>query len=138
MWNGKPLVYLSGMMDGVTTEEGNGWRKFAKEYLKEHGFEVFNPYEVGAETPNETFHNDKFFLDRADIVLVNLTIPEMIENKKIPFFTIGEMFLAHEHSKPIIAYTNCLDKRPGYQAIVTKTLPDLASCLEYIKMNYGT
>lgn len=136
MHNGKLLVYLSGMMDGVSVDEGNKWRKEAETFLKEQGFEVFNPYDIDGSSPNETFHNDIFYLDRSDIVLVNLNLPEKIENKKIPFFTIGELFLAHRDRKPIISFTNCVNGRFGYEAIVTKTLPNLKECLEYIRNNY--
>ncbi len=60
----------------------------------------------------------------------------MLENKKIPFFTIGEMFLARETKKPVVACTNCLAGRPGYEFVVTKSLDTLDECLEYIVLNY--
>ncbi len=134
------LVYLSGMMDGVTVEEGNAWRVKATEYLKDRGFDTYNPYD-GKQPghvyePNEVHTRDIHYLDRSDVVLVNLDIPQMIENSKIPFFTIGEMYLAHRDRKPIIAYTNCLSKRHGYKAIVTKSFTNLDDAMEYIALFY--
>lgn len=141
----KKMIYLSGMMDGVSIEEGNGWRKSATERLKNAGFDVYNPYDGlpltkeahEQATPNEVFHRDIHFLDRADVVLVNLDLPEMVKNKSVPFFTIGEMFLAHRERKPIVAFTNCISHRAGYRAIVTKTCEDLEACIDYIINNYS-
>ncbi len=121
--------------------DGNGWRKTAVDYLTEHDFAYYNPYEGvnsshGKVEPNEILHKDIHFLDMSSIVLVNLDLPETIPSKGAPFFTIGEMFLAHRDRKPIIAYTNCFKGRPGYEAIVTKTLPNLEECLEYISSVY--
>lgn len=134
------LVYLSGMMDGVTVEEGNAWRIKATKFLKSHGYDTYNPYDgkmPGHEyEPNEVHGRDLYYLDRSAIVLVNLDIPPVIENSKIPFFTIGEMYLAHRDRKPIIAYTNCLSKRHGYRAIVTKSFTNLSDSLEYISLFY--
>ena len=138
------MVYLSGMMDGVSVEDGNRWRLHATEVLKEAGFDVYNPYDgfeltkeahAQAET-NEVFHKDIYYLEKADVILANLELPEMISNKSIPLFTIGEMFWAHRDRKPIVAYTNCLSHRVGYKAIVTKTCDDLDACLDYIIKNY--
>jgi nucleoside 2-deoxyribosyltransferase len=140
----KKMVYLSGMMDGVSIEEGNAWRLKAATFFRNAGWEVYNPYdgkpadksEHHKFTPNEIMHRDVYFLDKSDIVLVNLDLPATMENKKIPFFTIGEMYLAHRDRKPIIAYTNCLQGRAGYEAIVTRTLPDLDTCMNYIVENF--
>ena len=134
------MVYLSGMMDGVSVEEGNAWRVEATNYFKLHDYETYNPYDGKVldhnYTPNEILHRDIYFLDKSSIVLVNLTLPEFIESKKTPFFTIGEIFLAHRDRKPIISYTNCYAGRHGYEAIVTKTLPNLSECCEYINLFY--
>jgi nucleoside 2-deoxyribosyltransferase len=136
----KKLVYLSGMMDGVSAEEGKAWRKKATEFLREHGFDTYNPYD-GEEyedktNANEIAHRDIYYLDKCDIVLANLDLPETLENKKIPFFTIGEMFLANRQRKPVVAYTNCLKGRPGYDFVVTKSFKNLEDSLDYIVANY--
>jgi nucleoside 2-deoxyribosyltransferase len=136
----KRLVYLSGMMDGVSIAEGDGWRKIAHKYLEERGMDSYNPYDGTPNdettTANQVFHKDIYYLEKSDLVLVNLDLPPVIKNKDIPFFTIGEIFLAHRDRKPVISYTNCLKGRHGYEAIVTRTLPDLESCLEFIIENY--
>lgn len=136
----KKLVYLSGMMDGVTVEEGNAWRIQATKFLKDRGFDTYNPYDgkmPGHEyEANEVHGRDIYHLDKSDLVLVNLDLPETLQSSKIPFFTIGEMYLAHRDRKPIIAYTNCLAHRHGYKAIVTKSFKSLAESLEYITLFY--
>lgn len=138
------MVYLSGSMDGVSVEEGNSWRVHAGNKLKEAGFDVYNPYDglpLTKEahnncTPNEVFHRDILYLEDSDIVLVNLSMPPTVESKKIPFFTVGEMFLAHRDRKPIVSFTNPLQGRHGYEAITTKTLKDLDEAIDYIITNY--
>lgn len=134
------LVYLSGMMDGVTVEEGNAWRLKAADFFKHHGVDTYNPYDGKMPShvyePNEVHGRDIYYLDRSDVILVNLDLPKVIENSKIPFFTIGEMYLAHRDRKPIIAYTNCLANRHGYKAIVTKSFTNLDDAMEYIALFY--
>lgn len=138
------MVYLSGSMDGVSIEDGNKWRLYASEKLKNAGFDVYNPYDGipltkeahHATTPNEIFHKDIWYLEKSDIVLVNLDLPETIETKGMPFFTIGELFLAHRDRKVLVSYTNPLQGRHGYEAIMTKTLKDLDDAIDYIITNY--
>jgi len=147
----KKIVYLSGRMDGVSVSEGNGWREYASKFFRNYGesgeWDVYNPYEGKVEEmkngkthtdfgTNEIYHRDIYHLDKSDIVLVNLDLPDTVEKEHCPFFTIGEMFHAHRDRKPIIAYTNAFKGRPGYDAIVTKTLPNLEDCLDYIVTNY--
>jgi len=140
----KKLVYLSGRMDGVSVDEGNLWRIEAQKVLEEAGFNVYNPY-TGLPldkkahegcTPNEVFHKDIYYLDKSDIVLVNLMMPETIKSKEAPFFTIGEMYLAHRDRKPIVCYSNPFQGRAGYEAIVSKSLKTLEESLDYIIKNY--
>ena len=136
----KKLVYLSGMMDGVTTEEGNEWRVKATSFFDTYGFNTFNPYKIhpvnsGCE-PNEIHVNDLYYLDRSDIILANMVLPKVLDNSKIPFFTIGELYLAHSKGKPVIAYTNCLADRLSYKAIVTKGFTNLDDAMEYITSVY--
>lgn len=137
----KKLVYLSGMMDGVSVEEGNAWRREATAYLNEHGFDTYNPYDGEAyedkTNANEIAHRDIYYIDKCDLVLANLILPETLVNSKIPFFTIGEMFLANRLRKPVVCYTNCLRGRPGYEYVTSKSFKDLQESLEYIVANYA-
>ena len=131
-------------MDGVTIEDGNTWRLKSTAPLLEAGFEIYNPYDGKSKnkedhrnhTPNEIHHRDVYYLNKSSIVLVNLAMPEIINSKDAPFFTIGEMYLAHASQKPIISYNNPFVGRHGYEAIVTKTLPTLEDAVEYIISNY--
>ena len=138
------MVYMSGRMDGVSIAEGNTWRKKATSPLIEAGFLIYNPYDGKSDnkddhllhTPNEIHHRDVYYLNKSSIVLVNLEMPEVINSKDAPFFTIGEMYLAHAAQKIIISYNNPFVGRHGYEAIITKTLKDLDEAVEYIITNY--
>jgi len=136
------MVYLSGPMDGVSIEEGNGWRLKATEFLNLHDFDVYNPYarslheSKDEKTGKEVHDNDIFWLDKSDVVLANLTMPETIKSKDSLFFTIGEIYLADRDRKPIIAFTNCFSHRAGYQATITKSVKDLEEALDYIVTHY--
>ena len=76
-------------------------------------------------------------LSRADVMLVNLDLPQVLDTRSAPFFTIGEMFLAHEAGLPIITFGPAFRGRPGYEAIVTRNFDDLDSALQYILGHYG-
>jgi len=136
----RKLIYLSGMMDGVTEAEGNEWRMQATRFFNDRGFDTFNPYKIhpvnsGCE-PNEIHVNDLYYLERADVVLANMVLPPRLENSKIPFFTIGELYLAHAAKKPVVAFTNCLGERLSYKAIVTKGFTNLEDAMEYVASVY--
>ena len=138
------MVYLCGSMDGISVEEGNAWRLYASEKLKAAGFDVYNPYDGFELTKeahakanrNEVFYKDIWYLDRSDIVLANLTMPEVVKSASMPLFTIGEMFLAHRDRKVVVSFTNPLQGRVGYESIVTKTAEDLDGAIDYIIQNY--
>lgn len=135
-------VFLSGRIDGVELDRAAGWRGRASAHLRSAGFDVYDPTRLMRAVdsyvprPNEVFHNDRWNLHRSDIVLVNLDLPERIESRNAPFFTIGEMFLAHAAGMPIVAIGQTFAGRPGYEAIVTRTWDDLESALEYIVSAY--
>ncbi len=99
---GRPLrIFLSGRIDGVSLGEAAGWRAQARDRLEAFGFEVYDPTRVMREReeyvaiPNEVLTNDTWNLARTDVLLVNLELPPTIASRDAPFFTIGEMFLAH-------------------------------------------
>ena len=136
-------VFLSGRIDGVDLQEASRWRHLATLRLGESGFDVYDPTRVMRENrghrsiANEVFTNDRWNMGRCDLVLVNLTLPAMLRGRDVPFFTIGEMFLAHERGLPLIVFGSCLEGRPGYDAIVTRSFADLDEAISYIVATYG-
>ncbi len=137
-------VFLSGMIDGLPLEDASTWRQRASRVLEDAGFLTYDPTRVmraaGAQyraTPNEVFTNDCWHLARSDVLLVNLTLPATIESQKAPFFTIGEMFLAHAAGLPILVFGNCFRGRPGYEAIVTRDFDGLEPALQYLIHHYA-
>ena len=107
------------------------------------GFTTYDPTavmvaagETYRATPNEVFTNDRWHLARSDVVLANLALPETIESRKAPFFTIGELFLAHAAGLPVVAFGDTFVGRPGYEAIVTKTCEGLDQAVAYIIGHY--
>lgn len=135
-------VFLSGRIDGVDLDEAAGWRQTATLRLAEHGFDVYDPTRVMREhtdyhpIPNEVFTNDRWNLARSDVLLVNLRLPETLRSRDIPFFTIGEMFLAHQAGLPVIVFGSPLAGRPAHDAIVTRGFATLDDALAYIVNTY--
>jgi hypothetical protein len=144
--DGRPprRVFLSGRIDGVELEEAAGWRMRVAERLHAAGFTTYDPTRVmraaaGSYRPtaNEVFTNDRWNLARADVLLVNLTLPPVIASRDVPFFTIGEMFLAHAAGLPLIVFGSCFEGRPGYEAIVTRSFPSEEPAIDYIIHTYA-
>lgn len=132
------------MIDGLPLAESSGWRQRAAEVLSEAGFDFYDPTRVmraqGSDyhaTPNEVFTNDCWNLSRADVMVVNLDLPPALETRNAPFFTIGEMFLAHAAGLPVIVFGQAFRGRPGYEAIVTRSFDDMAAALRYVIEHYG-
>lgn len=136
-------VFLSGMIDGLSLDESSSWRQKAAAVLHESGFGTYDPTAVMVAageryrpTPNEVFTNDRWNLARCDVVLANLDLPPKIESAKAPFFTIGELFLAHAAGLPIVAFGTTFRGRAGYEAIVTRSADDLDEALAYVIAHY--
>jgi len=135
-------VFLSGRIDGVELGEAAGWRQKAVRELESAGYDTYDPTrvirgkEVYQPTPNEVFTNDRWNLSRSDVVLVNLSLPETIRAADAPFYTIGEMFLAHQMGLPLIVFGSTYVGRPGYEAIVTRSFETLDDAIEYIMDTY--
>ena len=139
------MVFLSGMIDGLPLAESSDWRQRASADLTQAGFDCYDPTRVmrahGAgyrAAPNEVFTNDRWHLARADVMLVNLELPPVLETRHAPFFTIGEMFLAHHAGLPVVVFGQAFRGRPGYEAIVTRSFDDMAGAVRYIVEHYGT
>ena len=131
------------MIDGVALHESSSWRQQATKILEAAGFATYDPTKIIRETekyvahPNEVYINDTFNLSRAHIMLVNMDLPQVIKSQDAPFFTIGEMFLAHKAGKPIITFGNTFKGRNAYEAIVTKNFPTLLEAVNYIVRLYS-
>lgn len=140
---GRRRVFLSGMIDGLPLAESSSWRRRAVAALDEEGFDAYDPTRVMVAagegyraSPTEVFTNDRWNLDRCDVVLANLDLPATVETAKAPFFTIGELFLAHAARLPVVVFGHAFRGRPGYEAIVTRTLDDLDQAVAYIAGHY--
>lgn len=139
----KKKVFLSGSIEGISIEESSSWRKKSKEALTAVGFDVYDPTQVILDnkdyvfSPNEVLINNSHDLYFSDILLVNMDLPEVIKTDEAPFFTIGEMFLAHRARMPIVTFGNSFKNRKAYQAIVTKNLATLDEAINYIIRNFG-
>jgi hypothetical protein len=138
------MVFLSGMIDGLELAVAAGWRQRAAADLTQAGFDCYDPTRVMRAhppgyraAPKEVFTNDRWHLARADVMLVNLDLPLMLETRHAPFFTIGEMFLAHHTGLPIIVFGQAFRGRAGYEAIVTRSFDGMADALRYIIDHYG-
>ena len=142
--NPPPLhVFLSGRVDGIPLDVSSSWRHEAAGLLTSHGCRIYDPTRVivAAESgyqarPNEVFTNDRRQLNITDVLLVNLDLPTHIASHDAPFFTIGEMFLAHARELPVITFGACFRGRPGYEAVVTRSFDQLTQAVDYILLHY--
>jgi len=142
--NPPPLhVFLSGRVDGISVDMSSSWRHEAASLLTPHGCHIYDPTRVilAAEgdyqpRPNEVLTNDRRQLNLTDVLLVNLDLPTHIASHDAPFFTIGEMFLAHARELPVITFGTCFRGRPGYEAVVTRSFDQLAQAVDYILLHY--
>lgn len=134
----KGRIFLSGRIDGISLEESSNWREEATKIFNAAGYETYNPTKRMKEVksylgiPNEVYTNDTYYLSLSNVVLVNLELPELVKIDSAPFFTIGEMFLAHKAGKPIITFGNSFKGRPGYEAIITRNFPTMKPAIDYI------
>jgi hypothetical protein len=136
-------VFLSGMIDGLAVADASEWRRRATLALTDAGFTTYDPTRVMLEageryrpSPIEVFTNDTWNLARADVVLANFELPPVLATANAPFFTIGELFLAHAAGLPIITFGDAFRGRAGYEAIVTKNFPVLDDAFDYIVSHY--
>ena len=143
MTEARRRVFLSGMVDGLPLSDCSRWRQRATAVLDAAGFSTYDPTDVMIAagesyqaSPIEVFTNDRWNLSRSDVVLANLDLPPTIESRKAPFFTIGELFLAHAAGLPIVVFGSTFRGRPGYEAIVTKTFDTMDPALDYIVGHY--
>ena len=136
-------VFLSGPIDGVSIDDAAGWRRRASAWFADAGIGVYDPTLVITDTagyipvPNEVLSTDRYHLHRCDVLLVNLELPATIAAQDAPFFTIGEMFLAHELRLPIITVGKTFRGRPGYEAIVTRSFDALEDAVTHIVDTYA-
>jgi hypothetical protein len=136
-------VFLSGRIDGLPLEDASGWRQLATRELGRAGFGVYDPTRVMRESerytpiPNEVFTNDRWNLARSDILLANLELPPLIASRDAPFFTIGEIFLAHAAGLPVIVFGSVWEGRPGHDAVVTRSFKTQEEAVHYIVRTYA-
>jgi hypothetical protein len=135
-------VFLSGPIDGTPIADAASWRAKATRGFEARGIGTYDPTRVITSTPgyvprpHEVFANDRYHLQRCDVVLVNLDLPETVRSQDAPFFTIGEMFLAHDADLPVITVGSTFRGRPGYEAIVTRSFDTLDDAVDYIIDTY--
>jgi hypothetical protein len=136
-------VFLSGPIDGLPFDVARSWRSRAAARFSDADVDTYDPTGVMSSTPghtagpNEVLANDRWHLQRSDVMLVNLDLAETIASHDAPFFTIGEMFLGHAAHLPIITVGKVFRGRPGYEAIVTRTFDELDAAIDYIIATYA-
>ena len=69
----QPCVYLSGAMDNVSEEEGQGWREQAKVLLAEHEIQAVDPYdfEENVNNPKLLVKRDLHWILRSEGMIIN-------------------------------------------------------------------
>lgn len=137
-------TYLAGCMlkhllDGQY-EKATEWRKYATEKLADAGIKVFDPtinsieqFRFPKEYINGVILQNYTYLKKCDMLLLNL------DSFEDSIGSIGEITLAWEHKKPVIAFGKCLKwtNSPHFQSMITLTLPDVESACDYIILMYN-
>lgn len=136
------MIYLAGCITYLENQgklhEAIEWRKTAQERLEDSGFQVFNPminYEMNKSyanySPKTVVHQNTHYLNKSDILLVNLNDLEHSPG------TMFEMFYAYLHNKPIVAfgYTDIFFQ-PHINESITYHALDLEHALEHIFSMY--
>lgn len=136
----KKSVYLAGTISYFYKTErhdrATAWRKRAKEYLGQFDIRCFNPCEEPADCwrypQGGLIHQNYFYLNNCDIVLVNL---DMINDS---IGTAWELSMAWRDHKTVVAFgkTPWLD-RPHMQSLINVHFDALDEALEYISDMYG-
>jgi len=109
-------VYLSGPISGKTYEGATSWRDDARRFLEGYGIEVLDPMRGKASLQGQSkiedrpdvgdvlvqdaaiFHRDHWDVQRADIILVNLSEA----GKRVSIGTVMEIAFAWVYRKIII------------------------------------
>lgn len=129
------IVYLAGAIDHVPPSFAVKWRQDATSRLEAIGYEVLDPTEgkdlyhpavnTDLYTPKQIVESDKAMIDRADILLVEMS------RKDIPYVgTSMEILYAWERGKEIIVWGGSESYWVRYHASrIFKALPE---ALDYI------
>lgn len=137
-------IYLAGAMSGLTFEESNEWREYAKEkMIKLTSYYFSNPSLVCCINPNDYYnfqtikhkseHEVKEFdlykLKHSDLVLVNL------ENINTSIGTAMELQVAHDNNIPIVTFGDIINVHPWITDTIWRTEDTLEDACKYI-VNY--
>lgn len=139
-------IYLAG---AITYHELNNelykamnWRNEVAQKLLdlnvdicENKFDWFNPTNNYEENLNYSYNSivlqNKYYLDKCDIMIVNL---DKLEHSP---GTLFEMFYYYLNHKPIIAFDETkLLNQPHVHCSITEWFPDINNVIKYIKTMY--
>ncbi|MFW6007967.1 MAG: hypothetical protein ACOCP8_01770 [archaeon] len=131
----KKIVYLAGLMTGLTSEEAMKWRFNAAGLLKDM-YNCYTPdYDPKTnQTGKEIWDRDYYYVDNSDIVLVNFDY-----NNDKPFIgTSMEIARAHYQNKPIIMFStkDWVHNSKTFNYHATKITKTLKEAIDYIKAYY--
>lgn len=130
-------IYLAGAIFAQEDKDCKDWRKLAKLYLKDRGFEFLDPMQRDYRGRQEQFideicHWDIAEIDQSDILLVNSIIPS--------FGTGMEVFYAKVlRRKKVYSFVDLVTKTsPWIHKYSDKVFPTLPEALLHINETYGT
>jgi nucleoside 2-deoxyribosyltransferase len=130
------IVYLAGAIDHVPPSFAVKWRQDATSRLEAIGYEVLDPTEgkdlyhpavnTDLYTPKQIVESDKAMIDRADILLVEMS------RKDIPYIgTSMEILYAWERGKQVYVWGGPQSYWVRYHA--TKVFLTLKETLDYLE-----
>lgn len=140
---GNRIIYFGGTFAGNNLKELDSERQNYIAYLSTNNFKVLSPlrgvlnldgmaHEISAQfTPNEIVHRDLDDINRADVVLLNMTSPSI--------GSACELMYCNERSKPVIIVSENerVTGHPWINSLATKVLPNMVEALDFIVYNYS-
>lgn len=133
------LIYLAGAITCYYKEgklkTAQEWRQKATDFFKDRGHSVFDPtinFQYNSIYPaSEMVRQNDFYLDKADIILVN------IDDLDKSYGTIYEIITARCLNKPVVGFgSNKITSHPHISACITSSNFDLDMALDYISSVY--
>lgn len=129
--------YLAGPIDGVTSEEATGWRRYAKNVLNKYGIKVFDPTE-DKDLTCSTY--DPGWIVRGDVARLknsNFVLAAFAWDNAAYIGTSMEIRIAHERGTPIYVWGPVGRNSYWLRYHATKFFDYLPEALDHLIYLYG-
>ena len=147
------VIYLCGLMDGLSLSQSRKWREEATKFLKKYNILTSDPtkkvddkflkskqplmafdYEDFEDTAKGIIDKDIRAIRKCDVLLCNLLFPRGLVAEKGPMGSLMELFFAYHnlHIPTIVVANPIIARRPWVAGHTTKLCHSLEEALKYI------